>query len=116
MSKIGGVMAKKSKTKDSLFRKVAHFLRNNAEVEYPIYIRRIKMPYDLDGLCHFTGEHFYIKINKDLSEEHCVDVALHEVAHAMAWDKKGDDHGPNWGIAYSKIYRKFLDDFLENYN
>ena len=67
---------------------------------------------DLEGSCEFKDTHFLVKINKKLNEAHSIDVAMHEVAHAMAWEKGNDVHGPNWGLCYSKLYRKFLDNFI----
>jgi len=96
----------------SRFREAATFLKKNAGIAYPIYIRRMRMSFDLDGSCEFRKDHFLIKVSRELNEDHSIDVVLHEVAHAMSWDKDDDVHGRNWGLAYSKIYRKFLDDFL----
>jgi len=98
--------------RNSRFREAASFLKKHAGIEHPIYIRRTKMTSNLDGLCQFKDDHFLIKVNQLLNEDHSIDVLLHEVGHAMSWDKDKDVHGRNWGIAYSKIYRKFLDDFL----
>lgn len=98
--------------KDSIFRKVCAFLKENAECEYPIKIRRVKLSSKFDGLCEFKGDHFLIKISKNLESEHMIDVLIHEVAHAMSWGMDKDIHGPSWGLAYSKIYRKFLKDFV----
>ena len=67
------------------------------------------MASDLDGSCQFVDNHFLVKVNRLLDEYHSIDVLLHEVAHVVAWEKDEDVHGRNWGLAYSKIYRKFLD-------
>lgn len=93
-----------------IFRKAANFLKKNAGVTYPIKIRRIKLSDELDGDCRFCEDgYFLIRINKKLSPKHSIDVAIHEVSHAMSWDKEKDIHGAAWGIAYSKLYRKFLE-------
>lgn len=94
-----------------LFRKITRFLKTHAGVKYPIYIRRVKMAKTLDGDCEFDAKRkcFLIRINKGLNEQHSIDVAIHEIAHAMAWGLDNDWHGSNWGRCYSKIYRKFLD-------
>lgn len=70
------------------------------------------MSSDMEGYCKFKDDHFIIKINKNLNEAHSIDVAMHEVAHAMSWGKDADIHGPNWGLCYSRLYRKFLDNFI----
>ncbi len=98
----------------SHFRKVAKYLKKNADADCPIYIRRVKMHRDLDGTCELRTspkKHYLICINRKLSEHYSIDVALHEVAHAMSWGKDKDFHGRNWGVAYSKIYRRYLKEF-----
>ncbi|RDJ35667.1 MAG: hypothetical protein DWQ19_12680 [Crenarchaeota archaeon] len=100
----------------SHFRIVSAFLKKTAGTKYPIYIRRVKLPDGFDGTCEFRTtpkKCFLILINRKLSEAYSIDVAIHEVAHAMSWGKEKDFHGPKWGIAYSKIYRKYLKEFHE---
>lgn len=99
----------------SQFRIVSNFLKKHSGTQYPIYIRRVKMPADLDGTCEFRNtpkKHYLILINRKLTEHYSVDVVLHEVAHAMSWGKDKDFHGRNWGLAYSKIYRIYLEEFI----
>ena len=96
------------------FHKVVMFLKTSKLVIEPISIRRIKLRDTLDGQCEFRNDRFIIKINKKLPENYSVDVLLHEFAHAVAWDKDADVHGPNWGKAYSKVYRLYLENFIEN--
>lgn len=98
--------------KNSIFRKVSVFLKKNAESDFPIKIRRLKLSPKFDGFCEFKKDHFLIKINRNLGTEHMIDVLIHEIAHVMSWGMDEDIHGPNWGLAYSKIYRKFLKDFV----
>jgi hypothetical protein len=68
----------------------------------------------LDGQCEKKRDRFIIKVSKRLSENYSVDVLLHEIAHALAWEQDADIHGPNWGKAYSKVYRMYLRKFLDN--
>lgn len=97
-----------------LYRRVATFFKNSNLVEKPLVIRRVKLKSSLDGQCELKNDSFHIKINRILSENYSIDVMIHEVAHAVAWDKDNDIHGPNWGKAYSKVYRLFLENFIEN--
>lgn len=99
----------------SHFRKVSNFLKAQAGTKHPIYIRRVNMPADVDGTCELIlkpKKHFLVHIDRNLSESYSIDVLLHEVAHAMSWGKEKDFHGYKWGIAYSKIYRIYLEEFL----
>lgn len=106
-------MANKKKTSTySEFRKAATFLKQNVELSIPLKIRRIKLS-SMDGYCQKQQNCFYIAINRELNEEHSIDVLLHEVAHAMSWDKDKDEHGPSWGLSYSKVYRKFLYGYID---
>ncbi len=91
------------------FNEVATFLKKNCKLDYPLNIRRTKLRKEHEGECELKNGKFVIKIDKYLDENHSIDVLLHEIGHAMAWEKDTDAHGLNWGKAYSKIYRKFLD-------
>jgi hypothetical protein len=93
------------------FREVARFYQNSNLVMEPISVRRLKLRAGLDGLCEKQDDKFVIKVNTNLSENYSIDVLIHEVAHVLAWDKDADVHGLNWGKAYSKVYRMFLEEF-----
>lgn len=95
------------------FRKVSNFLKENKMIKKKVSVRRCNLRDGLDGQCEFKNDAFFIKINKNLPENHAVDVLIHEIAHAIAWNKDKDDHGLNWGKAYSKIYRLFIETFIQ---
>lgn len=97
-----------------LFKRVATHLRKSNLASYPLSIRRTKLKDTLDGQCEFKNDIFIIKVNRRLAESHAIDVLIHEVAHALSWDKDADIHGPSWGKAYSKVYRIFLRNFVED--
>jgi len=94
------------------FREVANFFKNSNLVEETLSIRRLKLRDSLDGLCEKVDDKFIIKVNANLPENYSIDVLIHEVAHALAWDKDTNLHGPQWGKAYSKAYRMFLEEFM----
>jgi hypothetical protein len=96
------------------FREVASFFKNSNLVEEQISVRRVKIREGLDGLCEKKDDKFIIKVSSNLNENYSIDVLIHEVAHAVAWDKDTDIHGPNWGRAYSKVYRLFLEKFVSD--
>lgn len=95
------------------FLEVANFFKKSNFVSEPISIRRTNLKNGLDGICEKVNDRFIIKISKKLSENYSIDVLIHEFAHAVAWEKDTDIHGPNWGRAYSKVYRKFLENFVD---
>lgn len=96
------------------FREVAIFFKNSNLVEEPISVRRSKTRKGWDGQCEKKDDRFIIKVNPNLNESYSIDVLIHEVAHAVAWGKDSDHHGPNWGRAYSKVYRLFLENFTSD--
>jgi glycine cleavage system regulatory protein len=96
------------------FREVANFFKNSNVVIETLSIRRLRLRGGLDGLCEKVDNKFVIKININLPENYSIDVLIHEIAHAVAWDKDADFHGPNWGRAYSKVYRMFLEEFVSD--
>lgn len=96
------------------FREVASFFKTANLVNEPISVRRMRLRDGLDGQCEKIEDKFLIKINVNLPENYSIDVLIHEVAHALAWNKDSDVHGPNWGRAYSKVYRMFLDKFSQD--
>lgn len=76
---------------------------------YPICTRRTRMPRGFDGDCSLNRGKFIIRIDSSLPEYYAIDVLLHELSHCLAWEKEEDIHGPSWGVAYSEIYRKYLE-------
>jgi hypothetical protein len=72
------------------------------------------------GQCWRERSKFRIRVSSAIAEEHAIDVLVHEWGHALAWNYARDrmpnrktmsrsqreavDHGPEWGVAYSKVY------------
>jgi hypothetical protein len=91
-----------------LLDKVFRHLKKTVRLPFPVSYRRRTISDD-DGFCTFKDDHFAIMIKDDLPEWFAVEVLLHEYAHALAWGRDEDQHGYNWGMAYSVVYRTFLD-------
>jgi hypothetical protein len=87
--------------------KVVKTIKGKCGCKYPINIRRMKLSSTLCGDCSFDKDNkkFHIRINKNQSIAASIDTIFHEISHCLSWDKDKDDHGEQWGIAYSKIYR-----------
>jgi len=81
--------------------------------EHRFRIRRLPLRPDLHGDCCFHRNLFHIRINRSLDEEMAIDTLLHELAHMIAWERDSDEHGLEWGKAYSRIYRLFLTNYLQ---
>jgi hypothetical protein len=90
------------------FYRVVKFLKEKLNFDHPVVIRRSILNNN-DGECRFYHNRFIIKVDKKLPEYYATEVLIHEVAHVLAWGMDKDFHGKNWGIAYSKVYRLYLE-------
>ncbi len=86
------------------------WLRREFPLRYPITVRSKKMK-DNDGTTDFIRGRFLIEIEKHTSHTTRVDSILHEWAHAISWFGGGhyEDHPDEWGLAFVKVYRSFLE-------
>lgn len=90
------------------FYSLTRFLKK--EVPAVFYVRRVKCPKGTLGDCVYYRKKYYIRIEKSLPEISAMDVLVHEVAHSISWHGRDkDDHGPEWGRAFARIYRKYLE-------
>jgi hypothetical protein len=99
-----------------VYKKVVALLKEKCPPAYPVDVRRVKLD-GFDGECTLHNKRFYIRINKDLSENSAIDCVLHEWAHARAWNHLHDaldeeqfaqrSHDASWGVAYSEVYRTY---------
>ena len=88
------------------------FLRREFPLAYPVRVRTrcIKDCGDttfIDGR-GAVGGLFSIRVNGRKPFDSRIDTILHEWAHAMTWfgaDANIEDHGPEWGVAYAKVYK-----------
>ena len=98
------------------FRKAVRDLRVLVPPVWPVSVRRAKMQGDGDcELIHKKGKspYFVIRVNKELPVEAMFYVLLHEWAHALSWGSESHRiraHGPEWGIAMSRIWQQLLED------
>jgi hypothetical protein len=91
------------------FYQLTRFLRRRLPFSHPVHFRRINIRDGLDGECIFKNGRFIICVDKTLPEASAIEVLIHEAAHPLSWGKDKDVHGPNWGKAYSLVYRHFLE-------
>lgn len=86
------------------------FLRKNVDFPYPIRVKRCKVPKDRNGDCTFRNKEYIVRIDSDASQLLAIETLIHELSHALSWhtDDHHTEHGPKWGLAYSRIYRKYL--------
>jgi hypothetical protein len=108
------------------FQHVAAGLRQHCPAAYPVVIRTVWLPAHIEGSCSRRRSRFSIRVADRLDEKAAVEVLLHEWAHARSWNHRLDAcppvfptgrdpdlefdelaHGPEWGIAYSLVWRVF---------
>ena len=94
------------------WRKSVYWLRKNFPITYPISVRckdRLNKANDLGRCIQFDDNSIKIEISNKQCFDLKIDALIHEWAHAVSIDSKNiDEHGDDWGKAYSRIYRKFI--------
>ena len=96
-------------TKQKWIKTIA-WLRRNVPADSPVCIKSIKIKEH--GYTKPEIGYYQIKINRRKSFDLRIDTLLHEWAHCMTWmgtEADIEDHGAEWGIAYAKLYRTFLE-------
>lgn len=100
--------------KDALFYSAMRFLKTVVRSDVQVRVRCMSLSDDLDGVCIRRKDYFLIKVSDKLTVGHAIDVMLHEFAHVEAWDRQHDPHGSVWGKCYSRLYREYLNGFLND--
>ena len=86
------------------------WLKKAFPTQLPINIHTCKTEKDILGTTTCTREKFIIKIHPGMNFSMKIDTLIHEWAHAISWFGAGheEEHPDDWGLAYAKIYRTFL--------
>ena len=94
-------------------RRASRLLRRRVPAALPVKVRWL----DLDGdygdcsLVRKPTPHFLIRIDRTLGNESALMILAHEWAHAVSWTAEHleiADHGPEWGIAYARVWRALV--------
>ena len=118
-----------AKSREERFKDAVTLLKRRVPTQLPVYVSLVTPPRSwtdsegefLWGDCYLLedspmGPHFRIRINKQLllSKAYglfwAFDSLIHEYAHVLSWfpdHMNLEDHGPEWGVAYSKCYQAF---------
>lgn len=96
------------------YRKLVNSIKSHFP-EYNVCVRRLPMSQKDYGDClKLDDGSFRIRINRTLSPELAFEIFIHEMAHVLCWDQPGSDHGPQWGKAYSRVYRAYLKEYSKS--
>ena len=99
------------------FRAMARDLRVLTPPVWKVRVRRTKLSDENHGDCTLVTSgkepHYLIRVSSDLAEDTQVYVLIHEWAHCLSWGSESHRiraHGPEWGIAMSRIWQAVLED------
>ena len=84
---------------------------------WPVKVRRVPLEEQF-GDCSFIrqskeGPYFLIRVAKSLDPDSALLILIHEWAHCLSWGSVSHrirHHGPEWGIAMSRIWQALLED------
>lgn len=110
------------------FQQVLECLRTLVPTPLPVIVRTSRLPPDRYGECRNMRGHFLIRISRHCSEAEAIDTLLHEWAHGLAWNYAMDrlgkcppdshaeferlTHGPDWGVAFSRVYSTYASEIV----
>lgn len=87
------------------------WLKNAFPAQRPVSVVSKEVDKDLLGSAELLHGRFKIEIGNKLCIQIKLEVLVHEWAHVISWFGAGhkEDHPDDWGLAYARIYREFLD-------
>lgn len=90
-----------------IYKRLVQLLKKEHSPNLPVKVRRVSVPFNNDGDCQKKDGYFLIRIERTLEEHEAIETLLHEWAHLLVWDHT-QKHTNEWGVAYSKMYRFFI--------
>ena len=90
------------------YRKLLSYLKVKLPISRKVIVRRMKLPQGSDGDCSAVRGKFLVRISNKLSDGMAMETLIHELGHCLAYNRHGNEHGIEWGKAYSLVYREFL--------
>ncbi len=87
------------------------WLKKTFPAQLPITVCTCKIEKDIFGTTECNEIIFIIKMNTGVSFSIKLETLIHEWAHAISWFGAGhkEEHPDDWGLAYARIYRTFLE-------
>lgn len=104
------------------YKTIRALLRDLRELCPPLLpvVYRSRVLTDCSGYCRLIYDdeekpsHFVIVLDSRLSLLMKKELLLHEWAHVLSWQDQPnhcslEDHGPEWGLAYSRVYQEICE-------
>ena len=89
-------------------RNLIAWLKREHSPRYVVSVRTLAMKEEIHGDTTFNGQRFLIRLARRQSFALWADTLLHEWAHVLTFHgTDGDVHGPEWGLAYARLYRAY---------
>jgi hypothetical protein len=105
------------------FRRVVADMRELCPAAKPVVVRTAWLAPEILGECIRRRHRFVIRLNNRMDQAQAIETALHEWAHALAWNYSLDrlasepgispevfdaaSHDEAWGCAYSRVWRVY---------
>ena len=93
------------------WQKTLAWLRRNFPPPYPVIVRSIPIRKFHGDTAYEDSGWFRMRINRKKSFNLRIDTIIHEWAHVLTWfgAEVHEDHSAEWGMAYARIYRTFIE-------
>lgn len=96
---------------------ISRWLAAEFPCAYPVYVRIGRIPGDkLSGFCIRRGKKFYISLDDRPPKHFLIETLFHEWAHALTWKhanlekRRLTSHDEEWGIAFARIFRRYMEE------
>lgn len=84
-------------------------VKPSGAVNFPIEVKWGSFRHCADTGFDEDRKVFVIRLSRKRlrTRDEVVDTLIHEKAHVLVWFSAPTHHGPEWGIAYARLYRAF---------
>jgi hypothetical protein len=88
---------------------MARLLRVRPQVKIPVRVCWGSFKHFADTSLDEKAQEFVIRLSRQRikTRAELEDTLMHEYAHVLAWFSAPTHHGPEWGVAFARLYRFF---------
>lgn len=88
---------------------MARLSRVRPQVKLPVEVIWRNMRHFADTSLDADRRKFVIRLSRKriATRAELEDTLMHEMAHVLAWFSAPSHHGPEWGVAFARLYRAF---------